>query len=109
VIEHLAGEGTTILLTTHYLPEAEALADRVAVLASGEIVAFGAPATLGGRVTQDAQVSWEAPDGRRTLQTATPTKVVTDLAAQFGGEVPGLAVSRPSLEDVYLELIGAGR
>ena len=107
LIRLLAAEGTTILLTTHYLPEAEALADRVAVLASGKIVALGAPATLGGRVTQDAQVSWEAPDGRRTLQTAAPTKVVTDLAAQFGGEVPGLAVTRPSLEDVYLELIGA--
>jgi ABC-2 type transport system ATP-binding protein len=109
LIEHLASEGTTILLTTHYLPEAEALADRVAVLAEGKLVALGEPATLGGRVTQEAQVSWEAPDGRRTLQTATPTKVVAELAAQFAGEVPGLAVSRPSLEDVYLELIGADR
>jgi ABC-2 type transport system ATP-binding protein len=109
LIERLAREGTTILLTTHYLPEAEALADRVAVLAGGNIVAVGAPATLGGRVTQDAQVSWEASDGRRTLQTAAPTKVVAELAAQFGGEVPGLTVSRPTLEDVYLELIGADR
>ncbi|HUB39302.1 MAG TPA: ABC transporter ATP-binding protein [Streptosporangiaceae bacterium] len=109
LIERLAGEGTTILLTTHYLPEAEALADRVAVLASGKVVALGAPATLGGRVTQDAQVSWEGADGRQTLQTAAPTKVVAELAAQFGGEVPGLEVTRPSLEDVYLELIGADR
>jgi len=109
LIGHLAAEGTTILLTTHYLPEAEALADRVAVLASGQVAALGAPATLGGRVSQDAQVSWEAPDGRRTLQTATPTKVVAELSGQFGGEVPGLAVARPSLEDVYLELIGADR
>jgi ABC-2 type transport system ATP-binding protein len=109
LIKSLAAEGTTILLTTHYLAEAEALADRVAVLASGKVVALGAPATLGGRVTQDAEVSWEAPDGRRTVQTAAPTKVVTDLAAEFGGEVPGLAVTRPSLEDVYLELIGADR
>ena len=73
------------------------------------MVALGPPATLGGRVTQDAQVSWEAPDGRRSVQTATPTKAVAELAAQFGGEVPGLAVTRPSLEDVYLELIGADR
>ena len=109
LIGHLASEGTTILLTTHYLPEAEALADRVAVLAAGQVVALGAPATLGGRVTQDAQVSWEAPGGRRAMQTATPTKVVAELSGQFGGEVPGLAVTRPSLEDVYLELIGADR
>ncbi|HTZ94105.1 MAG TPA: ABC transporter ATP-binding protein [Streptosporangiaceae bacterium] len=109
LIKHLAADGTTILLTTHYLPEAEALAGRVAVLASGRVVALGEPATLGGRVTQDAQVTWEAADGRRTVQTAAPTKVVTELAAQFGGEIPGLAVTRPSLEDVYLELIGADR
>ena len=109
LIKNLAADGTTILLTTHYLPEAEALADRVAVLASGRVVALGAPAALGGRETQDAQVSWDAPGGRRTVQTATPTKVVADLAAQFGGEVPGLTVTRPSLEDVYLELIGADR
>jgi len=109
LIRKLAAEGTTILLTTHYMAEAEALADRVAVLANGRIVALGAPAALGGRATQDARVSWEAPEGRRTLQTTTPTRVVTGLAAKFGGEVPGLAIMRPSLEDVYLELIGADR
>jgi ABC-2 type transport system ATP-binding protein len=109
LIKSLAADGTTILLTTHYLPEAEALADRVAVLASGRVVALGEPATLGGRETQEAQVSWETSGGRRALQTATPAKVVAELAAQFDGEVPGLAVTRPSLEDIYLELIGALR
>jgi len=107
LIAELADGGTTILLTTHYLPEAEALADRVAVLASGQIVALGTPAELGGRESQDAEVGWDTPDGRRTVRTATPARVVADLAAEFGGEVPGLTVTRPSLEDVYLSLIGA--
>ncbi|HUA41209.1 MAG TPA: ABC transporter ATP-binding protein [Streptosporangiaceae bacterium] len=109
LIRNLAADGTTILLTTHYLAEAEALAHRVAVLAHGQVVALGEPAAIGGREAQDAQVSWDAPEGRRTMQTATPTEVVTALAAQFGGEVPGLSVIRPSLEDVYLDLIGADR
>jgi ABC-2 type transport system ATP-binding protein len=109
LIRNLAADGTTILLTTHYLAEAEALADRVAVLASGRVVALGTPSDLGGRNGRDARVSWESPGGRRTVQTVTPTEVVAGLAAQFGGEVPGLTVIRPSLEDVYLELIGADR
>ncbi len=107
LIRTLSAEGTTILLTTHYLAEAEALAGRVAVLANGKVVALGSPAALGGRQTRDARVSWEAPEGPRCVDTATPAQVVTSLAAQFGGEVPGLSVSRPTLEDVYLELIGA--
>ena len=109
LIRSLAADGTTILLTTHYLAEAEALASRVAVLASGQVVALGEPACIGGRETQDAQVSWDGPGGRRVVHTATPAKIVAELAGQFDGEVPGLTVTRPSLEDIYLELIGAGR
>jgi len=109
LIKLLAQDGTTILLTTHYLAEAEALADRVAVLAAGRIAALGDPATLGGRASTGAQVSWDAPDGRQTVQTATPARVVLDLAAGLGGDVPGLTVTRPTLEDVYLDLIGAQR
>lgn len=108
LIRRLAEDGTTILLTTHYLEEAEALADRVAVLAAGQLVALGEPATLGGRAASDAQVSWDTPGGRRTVSTTEPARVVVELAAQYG-DLPGLTVTRPSLEDVYLQLIGASR
>ncbi|MDH2429985.1 ABC transporter ATP-binding protein [Sphaerisporangium sp. TRM90804] len=108
LIEDLARDGTTIVLTTHYLDEAEALAGRVAVLAGGRIVAEGAPATLGGRATAQARVTW-LEDGRREhVDTGTPTTTVQRLARRFGGEVPELSVTRPSLEDVYLRLIGSG-
>lgn len=109
LIGQLAAGGTTVMLTTHYLQEAEALADRVAVLAGGKLQAMGTPDELRNRAGLDAHVSWDAPDGRRTEQTAEPTRLVGQLAAEFGGEVPGLLVTRPSLEDIYLELIGAGR
>jgi ABC-2 type transport system ATP-binding protein len=109
LVGRLAADGTTIMLTTHYLQEAEALANRVAVLAHGQLVALGTPDELRGRTGPEARVSWEAADGRQYVRTAEPTGLVTQLAAQFGGEVPGLVVSRPSLEDIYLELIGEDR
>ena len=106
VIRALSGGGVTVLLTTHYLDEAAALADRVAVMRDGMIVAEGLPDTLGGRAASEALVTWQDHDGRRSERTGEPTRLVADLAARYGGEVPGLTVTRPSLEDVYLELIG---
>jgi len=69
------------------------------------VVATGTPAALGG-TNRPSRVSWDSADGHRTVQTPTPTQVVADLARQAGGEVPGLTVTRPTLEDTYLELIG---
>ncbi|MFC7729112.1 ABC transporter ATP-binding protein [Actinomadura keratinilytica] len=107
LIQGLAGDGTTILLTTHYLDEAEALADRVGVIAAGRVVAVDAPARLGGRATASARVSWRGPEGPQRIDTDSPTQVVAELSQRFGGEVPELTVTRPSLEDVYLSMIGA--
>jgi ABC-2 type transport system ATP-binding protein len=106
VIRALSGGGVTVLLTTHYLEEAAALADRVAVIRDGVIVAGGSPADLGGRAAAAAVVSWADGDGWRSERTDEPTRVVGELAALHGGEIPGLTVTRPSLEDIYLDLIG---
>jgi len=106
LIRGLGGAGgTTILLTTHYLDEAEQLADRVGVIAAGRMLAVDTPDQLGGRDSQQATVSWEEHGQRRLLRTDYPTAQVARLGARFGGEVPGLVVSRPSLEDTYLTLI----
>jgi ABC-2 type transport system ATP-binding protein len=109
LIRDLAAAGTTILLTTHYLQEAEALADRVGVIAGGRLIALSTPGQLGDRDNALATVSWRTPDGVvQREQSASPTQLVADLGVRFGGEVPGLTVSRPTLEDVYLEMIGHG-
>jgi ABC-2 type transport system ATP-binding protein len=106
LIGSLADGGTTILLTTHYLDEAEHLAHRVGVIAAGQMLAVDTPANLGGRASSRATVSWEDLAGvRHTTTTDTPTQVVATLATELGGEVPKLTVSRPSLEDTYLTLI----
>jgi ABC-2 type transport system ATP-binding protein len=106
LIRSLRELGTTMLLTTHYLDEAEALADRVGVIARGQLIEVAVPAALGGRETAPARVSWRENGVRRTEYTATPTALVRELSGRFPGEVPDLTVARPTLEDVYLRMIG---
>jgi ABC-2 type transport system ATP-binding protein len=103
LIRGLRADGTTIVLTTHYLEEAEALADRVGIVVAGRIVAEGSPASLrqgDGRST----VSWLDGHTRRSVRTDDPSRTIAQL-----GPVTGLTVSQPSLEDVYLTLIGGAR
>jgi ABC-2 type transport system ATP-binding protein len=106
LIQNLRGNGTTIVLTTHYLDEAEALADRVAVINKGVIMEVSTPAELGGRATSKATVSWRDGEITKSEQSDNPTELVSKLSSHFGGEIPELLISRPSLEDVYLEMIG---
>ena len=106
LIRELKAGGTTILLTTHYLDEAEELADRVAVISAGKIVEVSTPALLGGRSTAKATVSWMGRSGLESEESDNPTAVVAKLAAQFAGDIPELVVTRPSLEDIYLKMIG---
>ena len=123
IVRTLGQLGKTILLTTHYMDEAQALADRVVVIAAGRIVAEGSPESIGGRAQADAQIrfvlpsgadlsdlpvaaSFEAP-GMVLAVTPEPTKALHQLtgwAVERGQELESLSVRRPSLEDIYLEL-----
>ena len=107
LIRELKNSGTTILLTTHYLDEAEALADRVAVIVNGSIIEVATPATLGGRNTAQARITWLENGSLQEISTDNPTSEVKKLSERFGGEVPELRVLRPTLEDIYLSMIGA--
>lgn len=109
LIQRLRGDGATILLTTHYLDEAEALADRVAVINHGVIIEVSTPAELGGRATSQATVQWRDGDAIKSEKTDNPTALVSSLASKFNGEIPELVVTRPSLEDIYLTMIGDAR
>ena len=106
LIQQLRTDGTSILLTTHYLDEAEALADRVAVINNGVIIEVSTPAELGGRATSQATVQWRDGDSIKSEKTDNPTALVSSLSSAFKGEIPELIVTRPSLEDIYLEMIG---
>ena len=106
LIKSLRDNGTTIVLTTHYLDEAEALADRVAVINRGLIIEVSTPALLGGRATSLATVSWLGENGPKSERTDNPTALIKKLTEGFSGEIPELTVKRASLEDIYLEMIG---
>jgi ABC-2 type transport system ATP-binding protein len=107
-IRALADLGKTILLTTHYLDEAQALCDRVAIVKDGRILAVGAPAQLGVGASSRYRVSWRDEDGELvTRETDDPTGLLhqlTSAALARGTGLEELSVTRPSLEDVYLEL-----
>jgi len=124
LIRDLRELGTTILLTTHYMDEAQALADRIAVIARGELVAQGTLETIGGRDTAESVITFALPadvrladvplpeistiaDGRVTVRTTEPVRFLYSLTAwamRFDIAIEALNVGRPSLEDVYLAL-----
>jgi ABC-2 type transport system ATP-binding protein len=107
LVRDLRAGGTTVLLTTHYLDEAAELADRVGVLAGGRLVDVAPPAELGADLRRQATVRWREDVGWREVRTEAPAAVLRDLLAATPHEVPGLSVTRPGLEDVYLQLVGA--
>ena len=102
----LKAEGKTILLTTHYLDEAQALADRVGVINNGQIIEIATPQTLGGRNNAPAKVTWLENGVTNQIHTKDPTTEVLKLSQRFGGSVPELEVLRPNLEEIYLKMIG---
>jgi ABC-2 type transport system ATP-binding protein len=121
--------GKTIILTTHYMEEAERLADRIAVISHGEIVATGTPQTLGARELMDASISFTLPVGvvfddlPAPLEAAAPSAdpivrvraadpvssllALTRWAVEHDISLPDLEVRRPSLEDIYLQITDA--
>jgi ABC-2 type transport system ATP-binding protein len=110
VIAGLRELGKTIFLTTHYMEEAQRLADRVTIIAAGQIVARGTPADLGERESGATTIRYRAEGREIEVETTTPVKTLHELtgaALAKGEELEGLEVTRPSLEDVYLDLTAA--
>lgn len=98
-------EGTTVLLTTHDLTEAEQLADRILVLVGGRIVADGSADELSRRIRATAEVRWTQEGQRFVRATSDATAFVRQLLGQHPDGIDGLEIRRPSLEDTYLELV----
>lgn len=105
LIRSLSAEGVTIVLTTHYLDEAAQLADRVGIIAEGRLRALGGVDDVGGASARTLIVRWREGDALRERRTDEPGAVVADLVRRLGGEPPDLQVVRPTLEDVYLDLV----
>ncbi len=128
-VKSLCRLGKTIILTTHYMDEAQALADRVAVMRAGRIIAIGAPDELGGRDRRPAVISFVLPEGtsfgdvpdvpaqdrsfdgeRVSILSTEPvraTQLITTWAIEHDHQLEHFSVSQPTLEDIYLELTGA--
>ena len=108
LVKDLRSDGTTVLLTTHYLDEAAHLADEVAIILGGRVIEYGSPEALARQAGSKRTVSWIEDGVERTESTPTPTAVVRGLMGRLtepDGEIPGLQVHTPSLEDHYLELV----
>lgn len=106
LIDELSQQGTTVLLTTHYLDEAEQLAQRAGVIIGGKLVALDAIDRVGGTDARIPIVRWRENGATREERTEQPTAFVTRLAADRG-ELDGLEVIRPTLETIYLEMLRA--
>jgi ABC-2 type transport system ATP-binding protein len=123
LVRRLSAGGTTVLLTTHYMDEAEALADRVAVMSAGRIVASGPPQRLGGRDVGEVKIRFQLPEGRQLSELPVPPGTETDGTIEIptddevrvlhaltswclaeGVRLVGLEVERLTLEDIYLRL-----
>lgn len=112
LVRSLNTAGVTIVLTTHYLDEADALADRMAVIKDGKVVALATPSELGGPEARTPIVKWIENGVQREQRTDNPTALITALTATHAGangEIAGINIVNPSLEDVYLDLIGAAK
>ncbi|HYP23339.1 MAG TPA: ABC transporter ATP-binding protein [Actinomycetota bacterium] len=126
IVKDLAAGGTTVFLTTHYMDEAQFLADRVAIIVGGKIIAEGPPSTLATHDLASTAITFALPEGRSLpdsvgaatvdgelveLRTSEPMQTLHELtgwALREGVELQGITVSRPSLEDVYLDLTSDG-
>lgn len=126
LVRDLRAAGTTVVLTTHDMDEAQALADRVVLLAGGVVVASGSTATVGRQDAERARITFALPDGCTladlpvpaddhggvvVVETGNATQTLHDLtewALRRGAQLAGLTVDRPSLEDVYLQLTSTG-
>jgi ABC-2 type transport system ATP-binding protein len=104
LVRSLKADGTTILLTTHYLDEAAQLGDRAAVIAGGRLIDIGRIDEIGGAAARVPVVRWEENGVHRSERTHAPAELVTALRERLG-EPSSLEVVRPSLEDIYLDLI----